>query len=241
MARSAALAVALWVGGCDGTSAPPPSWGDSAPAPEVASDRTDEFLVLGGAVDVLLVVDPEAAAPGLAQEVADALPLLLDQLLGGGALDHLGVVSTALGEGTGGAPVGRIRWVDARSPEPLELLDDLDAGAGPFGGLEAVRVALDDEANAGFFQPGAPLHVVVVAGADDDSPDPAQVYLAWLDGLDLDPRALSATSRRRTSSAGSACAIRQRWQRPSKTWAAPPPGCPATSRCRRSPWPARST
>jgi hypothetical protein len=159
----------------------------TAPSTAVV-EVVDEILQAAApATDVLLVVDPESAAPGLGEAVGEALPMLLDYGLGSGTRWHVGVMGTGLGDP---ATLGEVHWIDLPlEPSPIaDLLVGLAAdGVGPFGAFGALQAALDGGGPPGFLQAGAPLHVLVIAGADDATPGLVDgEFSSWLAGSGLD-------------------------------------------------------
>lgn len=178
--------------------------------PDVQSHGTMTYQYLDGAspkVDVLFVIDSSAAMTPYAAQVQQTLQLVAQtaetRLQGPRADLHVGVLTGDLGEG------GALRHVDVVdgaymidrytpsvdlrnyhddfAPTMMALTTVGTSGADRVQPLEAIRVALDHDAqNAGFLRDDAKLAIVILAAEDDASPgDPAD-YRAFVEGLKAD-------------------------------------------------------
>jgi hypothetical protein len=130
------------------------------------------------AADLLLVSDPT-----LVPDVLDALPVLLDAGLGSGADWHVGLTTTELG-GTL-EEVGLVSWIDFDVADPAGDMAREAASfsaTGALGAIGAVDAALNvNPLNTGYRRADVPLHILIVAEADDATP--AADPVAFLDAL----------------------------------------------------------
>jgi len=210
--RSVVVAAVLATA-CDG-SLPGPCEGGSCASQ--ASWRKTFQQTINRQIDVLFVVDdtpgiaPYAGtiATGLA-EMAAELPGLSDR---NPASLHVGVVRAGRCEtGTRGAACGvaggeqflRDEWCEMVTNFPGTLTDGLpclaDFGATNCGPAQPLAAAVDALATPprpaweGFLRPDAYLMVVVIAAADDASPQPALDVANLIKGLKADPSAAMAS------------------------------------------------
>ncbi|MEZ4239141.1 MAG: hypothetical protein R3F59_23910 [Myxococcota bacterium] len=155
-----------------------PSYGSTTPVPVPGEEVQEVFEQRdGGLADVLFVVDDGPGRDEAQARLLDALPVLVDGLLGAADF-HLGVVSTDLDtEGGKLRAVDGRRWVDPWDPAPSTTLGQLITMGAPRAGAEqglgAVSTALEVEragANDGFLRDGSQLGVVVLSAGDDATP-----------------------------------------------------------------------
>jgi hypothetical protein len=152
--------------------------------------------------DLLFVVDNSCSMVDDQQRLADAFPQVLG-LLEEQLVDyHVGVTSTDL-DGNYDGSKGRLktvdgaRWIDAATPDPLGVFEEMvvlgDDGSGTEKGLGAAYMAVqinEGTSNLGFFRYEAGLTIIVASDEPDLTPGNVvgqDEFIGWLEGLE-DPR-----------------------------------------------------
>jgi hypothetical protein len=152
-------------------------------------------------LDVLVVVDDSPAMAPHRERLRANFGRFIDVLntvQGGLPSLHLGVVTTDAGEGgrmrtsaqVDGAFISDVRYQGAQRTRNYdgdlrdvftELADAGSDGSVYARPLDAIRLALDNPANAGFVRDDAFLAVIVITATDDCSPTPAFTPMATTD------------------------------------------------------------
>lgn len=166
---------------------------EETPAPKDVVVRESFVQVPMPKVDLLLVIDDTASMAQEQSSLAEDFALLLDALDALAIGWQLGVVTTDMNRPDAGWLRGA-PWI-LTPDEPLredvfsEMVQVGTDGQGPEAGLAAALAALElalaGGPNAGFRRDDAPLHVVFVSDADDQSdawlgPEPVTSFLDWL-------------------------------------------------------------
>ncbi len=152
--------------------------------------QVDLFLQKTLVVDVLWVVDNSGSMANERSRLADSFEHFMSVLAGRRIDYHVGVVSTSLEGGQGGAlrRVDGRAFIDAQTPNPVATfarMVEFPAGRERLEqGLEAMRLALSEPLrsgnNADFARQDGALAVVVVSDEDDGSFGEPSHFLRFL-------------------------------------------------------------